>query len=1031
MPRRAAALLLALLLPSPAAMDASADPAATVTSTNIPAGATAAQARLRVAPGLAVELWAAEPLVQDVTSLAFDEHGRAYIVESGRRRTSVFDVRNLQPWLDDDFALRSVADRAAFLRERLTPGAPDYAAFLQAVAKSKFGDFNRDGLTNWHDLEVEQERIRLVWDADGDGRADTARTFADGFRTIVSGVAAGVLARGTNVWFTSIPDLWRFPAAPVVVQPADSGAVSPPAFSPSHPQAERLLTGFGVHVAFGGHDLHGLTFGPDGRLYFSIADRGLCVTNREGVVLNVPDTGAVLRCEPDGSQLEVFATGLRNPQELAFDDFGNLWTGDNNGDGGDKARWTLVLEGADYGWTIGWQWLPKMGAWNSERLWHTRESNSAAYLVPPVAHVGHGPAGIAHYPGTGLGDRFTNHFFYSDFPGGVRAFRVEPDGAFFKAADAGPWLEDNSATNFTGKLLWNLAPVDVAFPPGGGVVVADAFPSWEKTGGARLWRVFDPALKDDPAIAEVARLLREGMAKRSNDELARLLGHRDQRVRLEAQFELAGRGQDGWPVLERVAFKGTNTLARLHAIWGLGQIVRTGGPDVDLDRLLHLTKLLGEPEEHVRAAAVRLVCEARLGNAEPLVRKAMLDVSPRVSAEAILGFRHFFADAALRGRSSVLRKAYDALPAGLRKFLPEPRSHNLISIPYLELPAAVSEVHGGDVTVLHAVAALGGRLAEIEPDAGSLLRSFLHDPNSSNKINLRLGVVLGLRRSADASVSDFLNDSDSQIILEAARAIHDAGTSEFDPGGRPRPATLPLLAAMISPGRLERLVHRENLPFTLDEARAWILRRAVNANFRLGTPAHADALGGFAARTAADSQASALMHGVAIEALEALALWAQPPGRDRVTGLWRPLPPRDPQPARSALAAAWPAVAATNAAPAVLVAALRAAEALALPALDETLTRLAGHADAAVAAEVKRLLGRRAEEPAALAARLESGALRDQQAALAALAASTNAAADGIVLAWLNRLLSNAVPAPLQLDVFEAAQRRGGGGGGG
>ena len=35
-----------------------------------------------------------------------------------------------------------------------------------------------------------------------------------------------------------------------------------------------------------------------------------------------------------------------------------------------------------------------MGAWNGERLWHLAESNTAAWLLPPLAHIGHGPAGL-------------------------------------------------------------------------------------------------------------------------------------------------------------------------------------------------------------------------------------------------------------------------------------------------------------------------------------------------------------------------------------------------------------------------------------------------------------------------------------------------------------------------------------------------------------------------------------------------------------------------------------------------------------
>ncbi|MFM8356974.1 MAG: PQQ-dependent sugar dehydrogenase, partial [Verrucomicrobiota bacterium] len=479
-PRKILALGLAALALGPSLQ---ADPGITHAPAGGSADARSARQRLRVAPGLQLGLWAAEPLLQNLTSVTFDGPGHAYVVETGRRRTSVFDIRNFTDWVEDDLALRTPAARGAYLEGMLATNA----AFRAAATRNKrggLGDFNRDGTVDVRDLEVESEAIRRVWDTDGDGIADHSSLVADGFNSRVSGVAAGLLAQGTNLWFACIPDLWRFPL------PSAAGTNAPPKLA--HDGA-RLFSGFGSHIAYGGHDLHGLIRGPDGRIYFSIADRGAWVTNREGRVLAVPDTGAVFRCEPDGSQLEIHALGLRNPQELAFDDLGNLWTGDNNADGGDQARWTLVLPGADYGWTIGWQWLPRLGAWNSERLWHTRESHTAAHLVPPVAHVGHGPAGIAHYPGTGLGDRFQGHFFYADFPGGIRHFQVEPVGAFFRvspppgAGDSRKWLEDNSATNLTGKILWDLSPVDVTFPPFGGLIVADWVEGWEKTGKGRLW----------------------------------------------------------------------------------------------------------------------------------------------------------------------------------------------------------------------------------------------------------------------------------------------------------------------------------------------------------------------------------------------------------------------------------------------------------------------------------------------------------------------------------------------------------------
>jgi hypothetical protein len=136
-----------------------------------------------------------------------------------------------------------------------------------------------------------------------------------------------------------------------------------------------------ARVAFHGHDLHGLTLGPDGMIYFTVGDRGYHVVH-EGRTLADPESGAVFRCEPDGSRLEVVHAGLRNPQELAFDDLGNLFTVDNNSDSGDRARLVQIVPGGDSGWRMSVQYLPDRGPFNRERIWHLAHDGQPAWIVP-------------------------------------------------------------------------------------------------------------------------------------------------------------------------------------------------------------------------------------------------------------------------------------------------------------------------------------------------------------------------------------------------------------------------------------------------------------------------------------------------------------------------------------------------------------------------------------------------------------------------------------------------------------------------
>ncbi|MEO6788653.1 MAG: PQQ-dependent sugar dehydrogenase, partial [Chthoniobacteraceae bacterium] len=414
-----------------------------------------------VATGLKVDVWAAEPLLENPVALSFDGQGRAFVAVTERRRTSVPDIRKHEDWKIENLSLRTVEERIAFLKAKM-PESP------AKKPKKPEEDINKDGQLDWRDWAVESEEIRIVEDSTGSGRADKSRVLASGFNSLETGLGAGVLAMPDGgAVYTCAPDLWRI---------APDGTKT------------KLATGFGVHVAFGGHDMHGVKMGPDGRIYFSIADCGSHVTTKEGKLIAMPDSGAVFRCWPNGDALELYAWGLRNPQCLAFNDVGDLFTGDNNADGGDAARWIHVVEGADYGWRIGWQFLPKLGAWNSEGMWHLDVAQTNAAILPPVAYLGHGPAGISHYPGTGLPEKFRDHFFMADFPGGVRHFALKQKGASYEVAGmAGddPILQNNSPSEMRGKLLWNLYPSDVQFPPGGGVCVLDWVYGWEKTGKGR------------------------------------------------------------------------------------------------------------------------------------------------------------------------------------------------------------------------------------------------------------------------------------------------------------------------------------------------------------------------------------------------------------------------------------------------------------------------------------------------------------------------------------------------------------------
>src|SRR6266853_3566073 len=74
--------------------------------------------KFTVAPGLRVDVWAAEPMLANPVAFCFDEKGRVFVAETYRRRTSVPDIRKHESLQIENLALRSIEDRLKFLETK-------------------------------------------------------------------------------------------------------------------------------------------------------------------------------------------------------------------------------------------------------------------------------------------------------------------------------------------------------------------------------------------------------------------------------------------------------------------------------------------------------------------------------------------------------------------------------------------------------------------------------------------------------------------------------------------------------------------------------------------------------------------------------------------------------------------------------------------------------------------------------------------------------------------------------------------------
>ena len=662
---------------------------------------------------LAVPIMRNEFMPNPIMGVGVSYDGKVYVTETTRQQREEISLIQ-SPFLHEkDMELISTKAKRDWIIKNYSP---------RIAARQGVKDYNGDGKVDIKDLSVRSEKIYTLHDQNADGVFDKAALFADGFNNVLTGVAHSVTPIGGHVYTTIIPDLWK-----LTDTNGDGIADS----------RESIVHGFAPHIGYGNHDLHSIVQGYDGKIYWSMGDRGLNVLTKEGKRVSNPHSGCILRCNPDGSEFEVFATGLRNCQYFDFDNYGNIFAIDHDADfQGERERLVYLPEGSDSGWRMYYQYrnttLVKAARddlynpWLAEKMWLPFHGGQPSHLLPAIENSWNAPAAFSFHPGVALAGALGNHFFLGGM-GNIRAFKMIADGAGFKREGDHILIQGLGAQVLTS-----------AFGPDGRLY----FTLWRPSRGmSQLWTL--QAANHTQEMIHVKEILAKDLKQQNVDKLLELLGHTDRRIRQQAQFALVARGEI--KAMRNLAMnRKAELLPRLHSLWGLGQLKHN---DSDL-----LAVLCADDSDEMRAQVARWAGELSF-DPENRIPAMLRDSSPRVRLMA--------------GIACGKLKSTNALTA---------------------LEELIVSAENKDPILRHA-----GIMGLVGVATLRQLEDFVDHPSEA----MRIAAVIALRHLGGIKeLTKFIKDDSPQVMSDAIRAIYDeAQTQTF----LDHPKSLSVIAEALNP----------------------------------------------------------------------------------------------------------------------------------------------------------------------------------------------------------------------------------------